>query len=375
MDKGMKALRAIGYGIVACLVVAHPDAQAETRATTPAEIKLVARGHGTQLTDAQGRSLYTADADLTKPGTSTCVETCAVMRPPFIVKEKPTGVPDGWAVITRSDGFLQLTYKGRPLYGYARDSEPGAAFGAGDGWTLAFDPLVVPLEMSIVDTVMGQVLAAADGKSLYIRGGEAVAAKVCDAACERTWHPLSAPWVARNYGDFSVIARADGVHQWAYKGQALYLYDGDGARTDLNGHGRDAWRAMVLEPAPSVPKWVTVVGSDGGKLYADGKGMTLYRLMIEQNDSEQAYTGGSACDEACLKKYWTPVTAETKQARVGNWSVVPTKDGSWQWAYKGMPLYLLNLETRTGQLYYTTYRQFQWMKPIMYALPSLQGVF
>jgi hypothetical protein len=26
-------------------------------------------------------------------------------------------------------------------------------------------------------------------------------------------------------------------------------------------------------------------------------------------------------------------------------------------------------------LYYTTYRQFQWMKPIMYTLPALQGVF
>ena len=198
---------------------------------------------------------------------------------------------------------------------------------------------------------------------------------MCDAACERTWRPLSAAWIARNYGNFSVILREDGIHQWAYKGQALYLYASDGARAELNGHDRDPWRAMMLEPAPAVPEWVTIVGSDGGKLYANGKGMTLYRLMIEQNDSEQAYSGGSSCDAACLKKYWTPVTAETKQARVGYWSVAPTADGRWQWTYKGMPLYLLNLETRPGQLYYTTYRQFQWMKPIMHALPSLQGVF
>jgi len=367
----MNAWIKMACAISACLIAAPSHARAET----PAEIKLVARGHGTQLTDAQGRALYTSDADLTKPGTSTCIAACAVMRPPLIVKDKPTGAANGWAVITRNDGAQQLTYKGRPLYGYTRDSEPGAVFGAGDGWTLAFDPMVVPPDMSIVDTVMGHVLAAADGKSLYVRDGEGAAAKACDAACERTWRPLSAPWVARNYGGFSVIARGDGVHQWAYNGRALYLYAGDGTRADLNGHGREGWRALVLEPAPPVPAWVSVVASDGGKLYADGKGMTLYRLMIDQNDSEQAYMGANACDAACLKKYWTPVIAETKQARMGYWSVVPTTDGGWQWAYKGMPLYLLNLETRPGELLYTTYRPFQWMKPIMYALPSLQGVF
>ena len=375
VDKSMKALRRIAFGIVACLLASHPEAQAETRGELPVEIKLVVRGHGTQLTDAQGQSLYTSDADLTKPGTSTCGEACAVMRPPLIAKDQPAGVRDGWTVITRSDGSLQLAYRGRPLYRYARDSEPGAAFGAGEGWTLAFDPMVVPPEMSIVDTTKGKVLAAADGKALYTRGGQGVPAPACDAACERTWRPLTAPWVARSHGGFSIIPRRDGVYQWAYDGAALYLYAGDGARAELNGNGRDGWQALVLDPAQPVPDWVTVMGSDGGKLYADGKGMTLYRRMIEQNDSEQSYMGGSACDDACLKKYWTPVTAETQRARVGYWSVVSTADGRWQWAYKGMPLYLLNLETRPGELFYTTYRQFQWMKPIMYALPSLQGVF
>ena len=375
MDKGMKALRRIAFGVAVCLVASHPEAQAETRGELPAEIKLVMRGHGIQLTDALGQSLYTSDADLTKPGTSTCGDVCAEMRPPLIAKDTPIGVGDGWTVIIRKDGSLQLAYRGRPLYRYVRDSEPGAVFGASEGWALAFDPIVVPPEMSIVDTTMGKVLAAADGKPLYTRGGEGPAAPACDAVCERTWRPLSAPWVARSHGGFSIVARRDGFHQWAYNGAALYLYAGDGTRGNLNGHGRDDWRVLVLEPSQPVPEWVTVVGSDGGKLYADGKGMTLYRLMIEQNDSKQSYMGGSACDETCLKKYWTPVTAEMKQARVGYWSVVPTTDGHWQWAFKSMPLYLLNLETRPGELYYTTYRQFQWMKPIMYALPSLQGVF
>ena len=83
MDKGMKALRRIAFGVAVCLVASHPEAQAETRGELPAEIKLVMRGHGIQLTDALGQSLYTSDADLTKPGTSTCGDVCAEMRPPL----------------------------------------------------------------------------------------------------------------------------------------------------------------------------------------------------------------------------------------------------------------------------------------------------
>jgi predicted lipoprotein with Yx(FWY)xxD motif len=187
---------------------------------------------------------------------------------------------------------------------------------------------------------------------------------------------MAASWTARDFGDFGVVARDDGIHQWTYKGQPLFTYAGDAGAGALNGHDLDGlWQARVLEPAPPVPGWVTVVGSDGGELYADRNGMALYRLMIDQNGTEQSYMGGSQCDAACLEKYWTPVAADSKQPRIGYWSVIESGRGGWQWAYKGMPLYLLNVETRPGELYYTTYRQFQWMKPIMYRLPSLQGVF
>jgi predicted lipoprotein with Yx(FWY)xxD motif len=359
-------------GLAACLFAAAARADLET----PADAAVTELGHGTRITDAEGLTLYTFDTDLREPGASMCTGECAAMRPPLLADRVPDNPPEDWSVIARDDGTLQWAHKGRPLYRYARDLDAGAAFGAGNGWNVAFEPSLTPAELSVTDTVIGQVLSTSDGRTLYVRGGDTGPDFVCDGACAQSWRPVEAPWTARDFDAFSVLTRADGLYQWAYDGKALFTYAGDASPGDLNGHDTNGvWQALVLEPAPPVPDWVTVVVSDGGDLYADSGGMTLYRLMIDDNATEQAYIGGNHCDEACLKKYWTPVSANGPLPRVGHWSVIADGTGGWQWAYQGMPLFLLNAETRPGQLYYTTYRQFQWMKPIMYALPSLQGVF
>ena len=356
--------------LIAVLCVSAGGLSAEN---LPPTVQAIAKGHGVQLTDVDGFTLYTFDTDLSQPGRSTCTGACAALHPPFMAKDIPADLPEGWSVIVRDDGTRQWTYEGRPLYRYARDLHPESAFGAVDGWNFAFEPLLTPAEMTVGNTVLGHVLVTAGGKTLYVQdagGGP------CDLICQKTWRPIRAPWNAHDFGAFSVLVGNDGIDRWAYDGQALYTFNGDAAAGDVNGHGQDdTWQALVLEPAPPVPDWITVVQSDGGALYANRDGMTLYRLMIDQNATEQAYIGGNHCDGACLEKYWTPVRAEMHTPPVGHWSVIEGQDGGWQWAYKGMPLYLLNLETRPGQLYYTTFRQFQWMKPVMYALPSLQGVF
>lgn len=362
--------------LLAGLILAVSAVAGRAEIETPDDAAVTPLGYGTRITDAQGFTLYTFDTDLREPGTSTCTGACAEMRPPLLADSPPEEMPSGWSVMPRNDGALQWAYNDRPLYRYARDLDPGAVFGAGNGWNVVLEPMLTPAELSMTDTVLGKVLATADGRSLYVQSGTSPADTTCDTACRETWQPVEAPWAARDFGAFSVITREDGFYQWAYDGQALYTFAGDARPGDLNGHAQDSvWHAAILEPAPPVPDWVSVVASDGGDLYADARGMTLYRLMIDENDTEQSYNGGNHCDEACLDKYWTPVSADAPQPRVGHWSVIAGRDGSWQWAYQGMPLYLLNLETRPGQLYYTTYRQFQWMKPIMYALPSLQGVF
>jgi predicted lipoprotein with Yx(FWY)xxD motif len=334
-------------------------------------------GHGTRLTDTQGMTLYQFENDLREPGTSTCNDDCAVKHPPLLATDIPAQIPSNWTLIERDDGAQQWAFQGMPLYRSQMDSHKGADYGQGQGWIVAFETIKTPPELSVTSTVLGHVLASSDGLTLYVNNSdEGSAAIECDNTCLETWVPAKAPWAATNYGDFSVHARADGIYQWAYQDKPLFLFSGDSERGDLNGDGVDGlWSSMLLEPAPPMPDWVKVVGSDGGPLYADSNGMTLYTLYEDRNGLEQTRMGGNQCDEACLDKYWTAVPAPSKTAPVGSWSVIERGVQTLQWAYMGRPLYTLNLETRPGQLFYTTFRQFQWMKPIMYSLPALQGVF
>ena len=88
---------------------------------------------GTALVDGQGRTLYLFEAD--KGTTSTCNGACASVWPPVTTSAKPMaghGVDAAKLGTTkRSDGTLEVTYNGHPLYRYAADAMPGQAAGQG----------------------------------------------------------------------------------------------------------------------------------------------------------------------------------------------------------------------------------------------------
>ncbi|MGI9186480.1 MAG: COG4315 family predicted lipoprotein [Gaiellales bacterium] len=85
-------------------------------------------GFGPALVDAKGWPLYSFGAD--SGTTSACYGSCATAWPPVIVKGKPTvgGRASSSLVgtIRRTDGTLQLTYGGRPMYLWYGDG-PGVA--------------------------------------------------------------------------------------------------------------------------------------------------------------------------------------------------------------------------------------------------------
>jgi|SRR5579884_1727846 len=84
------------------------------------------------LTNNRGMTLYVFDKDT--PGKSACTGACATIWPPLYAVKPfvlPPGVAGTLGTITRPDGTMQLTYNGKPLYLYSKDTKPGDTKGNG----------------------------------------------------------------------------------------------------------------------------------------------------------------------------------------------------------------------------------------------------
>ena len=76
------------------------------------------------LTNSRGLTLYWFAPDTATA--SRCYGTCAAYWPPVLGKPSAgPGVTGAISTITRSDGSVQATYDGRPLYTYVGDTGPG----------------------------------------------------------------------------------------------------------------------------------------------------------------------------------------------------------------------------------------------------------
>src|SRR5436189_650370 len=82
---------------------------------------------GRVLFDGRGFVLYAFTKD--PRGGSACAGACATAWPPYVVGSKPKASTGAKAKLVgttrRSDGRLQATYAGKPLYYYVGDRSPG----------------------------------------------------------------------------------------------------------------------------------------------------------------------------------------------------------------------------------------------------------
>ena len=76
------------------------------------------------FTSSYGRTIYTFDKDQAGSGKSACVATCADNWPPVFV-EPGIMLSGDFSSISRNDGQKQLAYKGKPLYFFIKDKNPG----------------------------------------------------------------------------------------------------------------------------------------------------------------------------------------------------------------------------------------------------------
>jgi predicted lipoprotein with Yx(FWY)xxD motif len=100
------------------------------QASSGAALKTATISGATVLTNTGGFTLYWFAPDT--PTKSNCNGGCAQIWPP--VKGPVTagaGITGELGTITRSDGTVQATYNGHPLYTYTADTAPGQASGNG----------------------------------------------------------------------------------------------------------------------------------------------------------------------------------------------------------------------------------------------------
>jgi len=91
--------------------------------------------HGSILVDDKGMSLYLYTKDT--PNTSTCYDKCATAWPALLTNGNAVGGSgvdaSKFGTTTRTDGTIQVTYNGWPLYYFAKDKQPGDVTGQGVG--------------------------------------------------------------------------------------------------------------------------------------------------------------------------------------------------------------------------------------------------
>ncbi|KMZ40726.1 MULTISPECIES: hypothetical protein [Bacillales] len=127
------ALAACGKGTEVKTETVQPG-QAQTEQTPASSLQLLENEKaGKYLADSQGRALYYFKKD--EAGKSNCSGDCLANWPAFT--QEDFTVPEGFDkkdfdTITREDnGMKQVTYKGFPLYYFAKDQQAGDVNGQG----------------------------------------------------------------------------------------------------------------------------------------------------------------------------------------------------------------------------------------------------
>ena len=126
---GIKRLVAVA-GVLAAAAIVIASA---TGANGSAGVKVAPSNLGRVLVDSRGKTLYIWAHD--KGSKSTCYGACARYWPALITHGKPKASsganPKLVGTSRRSNGSLQVTYAGHPLYYFSGDTKAGQTSGAG----------------------------------------------------------------------------------------------------------------------------------------------------------------------------------------------------------------------------------------------------
>ena len=232
---------------------------------------------GRLLTTNKNYSVYSFDKDT--PTSSACDAQCIRNWKPVMAPEmvRPQGE---WTILERSAGVRQWVFRGQPLYTHVLDGHSWSQEGSDvPGWSNVYTQLAppVPESFTVRDTMIGQVLADANGMSVYtyVCGDDSADQLSCDhpddtqvyrlamcgggdpEKCGQHWPYVQAgTGEEMNNGAWSVViidpktgrfakpGQAGALRVWAYRNRPIYTYGGDEEPGDVHGDGTGEWRGQ-----------------------------------------------------------------------------------------------------------------------------------
>ncbi|WP_051620548.1 plastocyanin/azurin family copper-binding protein [Paenibacillus sp. UNC451MF] len=224
---------------------------------------------GSYLVDENGKTLYYFMKD--DKDTSACKDQCAVNWPVYYseyIQVSSLMNPADFKTIVREDGKKQTTYKGMPLYYFAKDAKAGDTLGQGVNkvWYVVNFPSVTVASQDGI----GNYLVDSTGRTLYLFTKDSKDKSVCYGTCETNWPVFYSEYISAidelKAGDFGTIVREDGTKQTTYKGMPLYYFAKDVKAGDRLGQGvNNVW--YLVNPSEAEKAEAEQTKQPAGKAY------------------------------------------------------------------------------------------------------------
>lgn len=309
--------------------------------------------------------------------------SCTDLWPPVLADSKPVG---DWTIVEREDGTKQWAYDGQPLYTSVKDREPGDVMGGTTrrrgGATPAIrvpvgPPTKLPPGFAVTSTTLGRLLTTDRNFSVYSYDKDTPDESMCQDACTRNREPILAPQLAQppEGGAWSLVERAPGVTQWAFRGKPLYTYALDPDQWSFAGGDVPGWSNVFVQRAPPPPESFTAQDTIQGQVLADHRGMTIYtyhcgddsidQLSCGHPDDIQAYRWamcGGGDPAKCLTEWPYVLARDGATATSRTWSIMlidpdtghRATDGDTDalrvWAYRDRPVYTYSGDQESGDI-------------------------
>lgn len=324
---------------------------------------------GEILVDGNGKTLYVFTKD--SGGQSQCTDNCLTAWPVYYAADvKPQAGVDlaDFATITRSDGRMQTTYKGWPLYYYSGDKAKGDATGEAvdNEWFVAKTNYSIMLASN---ATLGNVLTDGQGRTLYFFARDTKGTSNCTGGCLTRWPFFKADQIVipsgglLNAADFGSIG--DGAtKQTTYKGRPLYYFspDNNGSIEAAGQTGGENFGTIWFAAKPDYSLMVAnaqLVGLDGKNYtsaYIEGTGVTRYftdaagrTLYLFTNDKKNTntFTNSTFSNDGAWPIFHPQITRLPSGMSASDFGTI-TVFGRSQLTYKGWPLYYFGQDAAKG---------------------------